>query len=330
MDKRYQIFVSSTYADLKDERSKVIQTLMEMDCIPAGMELFPAVDEEQFEFIKKVIDDCDYYVLIVGGRYGSLTSEGISYTEKEYDYAYSSGKNVLAFLHSNPDDIPVNKSDIDPVLREKLRVFRDKVAKSRLIKYWNNAQELPGLLALSLSKTIKMFPEVGWVRGDKASNEKLLEEINELRKENENLKMKLANYVNKTKPKLDNLATLNEQITVKGKRYDPSAKYYRSWELKLSWSEIFGIISPYLLEFPHNDIVKSNMGKYFYEKATGTQIYGAELNDQDFQTIKIQFTALNLIEIQLAKTNKGGMGLFWNLTPKGRQLMLELRTVKSN
>lgn len=53
MDKRYQVFVSSTFTDLKDERSAVIQTLMKMDCIPAGMELFPAMDEEQFEFIKK-------------------------------------------------------------------------------------------------------------------------------------------------------------------------------------------------------------------------------------------------------------------------------------
>jgi len=63
MDKRYQVFVSSTYADLKDERRRVIQTVMELDCIPVGMELFPAADEEQFEFIKRVIDDCDYYLL---------------------------------------------------------------------------------------------------------------------------------------------------------------------------------------------------------------------------------------------------------------------------
>jgi Domain of unknown function (DUF4062) len=88
MEKRYQVFVSSTYADLQEERDAVFQTLMRMDCIPAGMELFPAIDEEQFEFIKKVIDGCDYYVLIIGGRYGSLTPEGISYTKKEYDYQY--------------------------------------------------------------------------------------------------------------------------------------------------------------------------------------------------------------------------------------------------
>jgi hypothetical protein len=87
INKRYQVFISSTYADLKEERRYVMQSLMEMDCIPTEMELFPATDEEQWIFIKKIIDDCDYYLLIIGGRYGSITDEGISYTEKEFDYA---------------------------------------------------------------------------------------------------------------------------------------------------------------------------------------------------------------------------------------------------
>jgi hypothetical protein len=87
MDIRYQVFISSTFADLKDERGAIFQTLMEMDCIPAGMELFPAMDEEQWHFIKRIIDDCDYYILVIGGRYGSMSKEGVSYTEMEYDYA---------------------------------------------------------------------------------------------------------------------------------------------------------------------------------------------------------------------------------------------------
>lgn len=114
MEKRYQVFVSSTYADLKTERQKVIQALMELDCIPAGMELFPAADEEQFEFIKRVIDDCDYYLLIIGGRYGSVTSEGISFTEKEYEYALDLGLKVIALLHEKPDEIPFGRSEQDP------------------------------------------------------------------------------------------------------------------------------------------------------------------------------------------------------------------------
>ncbi len=57
MDKRYQVFVSLTYTDLKDERKRVTQTLMEMDCIPAGMELFPALDEDQWTFIQRIIKE---------------------------------------------------------------------------------------------------------------------------------------------------------------------------------------------------------------------------------------------------------------------------------
>src|SRR6185503_5392570 len=111
MDKRYQVFVSSTYADLQHERQRVIQALMEMDCIPSGMELFPAADEEQLKFIKRVIDDCDYYLLIIGGRYGSVGADGVSYTEQEYEYAVSRGLKVIAVIHENPDEIPFGKSE---------------------------------------------------------------------------------------------------------------------------------------------------------------------------------------------------------------------------
>jgi hypothetical protein len=179
MEKRYQVFISSTYADLKEERQRVIQTVMNLNCIPAGMELFPAADEEQFEFIKPVINDCDYYLLIIGGRYGSTTEAGISYTEQEYDYAISQDLKVMAFLHENPDDIPRGKSEMDPALQKRLQQFRDKVSTSRLVKFWKTAEDLPGLVAVSLAYTIKMYPAVGWVRANKPG-EGLLTKINNL------------------------------------------------------------------------------------------------------------------------------------------------------
>ena len=92
MEKRFQVFVSSTFTDLVDERRAVIQALLELNCIPAGMELFPASSDEQWTVIQRVIDDCDYYLVIVAGRYGSIDAGGINYTEKEYDYAVASGK----------------------------------------------------------------------------------------------------------------------------------------------------------------------------------------------------------------------------------------------
>jgi len=156
-----------------------------MDCIPAGMELFPAADEEQFEFIKKIIDDCDYYILIVAGRYGSTAPDGISYTEKEYDYARDKGVPVLRFVHSDPRALDPDKCDHEPEIIARRDSFRNKVTADKLAKMWREPKELPGLVAISLSKTMKTHPAVGWVRGDLIASAQLLSEINDLRKRNE-------------------------------------------------------------------------------------------------------------------------------------------------
>ena len=107
MKKRYQIFISSTFADLKEERNMVMQAVLERMCFPAGMELFPAIGKPQFDYIKRVIDDSDYYLLIIGARYGSMDENGVSYTEKEYDYAVSQGIPIIAFLHSDLKSVPI-------------------------------------------------------------------------------------------------------------------------------------------------------------------------------------------------------------------------------
>lgn len=328
MEKRYQVFVSSTYADLKKERQHVIQALMEMDCIPAGMELFPAADEEQWEFIKRVIDDCDYYLLIIGGRYGSTTEEGVSYTEKEYDYAIESGLKVIALLHENPDEIPVNKSDIDPALRAKLLLFREKVASNRLVKFWSKAEELPGLVALSLSKTIKMFPAVGWVRANAVASEEVLTDINDLRKENAALQAKIAELDSVKPTNLENLAGLDETFTVHGNYYNDFSQRYKEWEINTNWYEIFSLISPYLVKFPNDEYVKLILTTALGKKADIT-VGNKSIDDQDFQTISIQLKALGLINAKYSQTTKGGMALFWSLTPRGERLMLEARTVRS-
>lgn len=326
MEKRYQVFVSSTYADLKEERQHVLQTLMEMDCIPSGMEMFPATDEEQWEFIKKVIDDCDYYLLIIGGRYGSVSDDGISYTEKEYQYAVERGIKVIAFLHEDPDEIPVKKTDIDPRLMEKLKVFRESVSTGRLVKFWRNANELPGLVALSVTKTIKMYPAIGWIRANMQSSSETLSEINELRKENEKLKILLEEKQSKQSLQIDNLASLDETIEIFGTYKTTWNGSDFNWKNTLRWLDIFGALSPYLLEVPSDSKVKSIITNNFINK----DYYTASIDDQVFQTIKMQFMALELVDVTYSKSTKGAMLLFWKMTEKGKLLMMKARTVKSN
>jgi len=127
--KKYQVFVSSTYEDLQEERREIMQVLLDMDCIPSGMELFPAADEDQWNLIRGVIDDCDYYMVIIAGRYGSQDNDGMSFTEKEYRYAIDSGKPVIGFIHENIGSIPSENFEQTDLGKQKLEQFRELVRK---------------------------------------------------------------------------------------------------------------------------------------------------------------------------------------------------------
>ena len=133
MNKKYQIFISSTYEDLKEERSKVVATILKANHFPIGMEMFSADNVEQWEQIKRTIDSSDYYVLIIKKRYGSLTKEGISYTEKEFNYATQQKIPVLAFVISEEASIPNMDIEDNPDKMIKLKSFISRVTKMYLV-----------------------------------------------------------------------------------------------------------------------------------------------------------------------------------------------------
>ena len=88
--KKLQVFVSSTYLDLQAERQAAVEAILKAGHIPAGMELFAAGDQSQLDTIRRWIDESDVFMLIMGGRYGSIDPKtSLSYIELEYDYAVS-------------------------------------------------------------------------------------------------------------------------------------------------------------------------------------------------------------------------------------------------
>ena len=178
MNKRYQVFISSTYIDLVDERQAVIKAVLELDHMPAGMELFPAIDDAAWDLIKSIIDASDYYVLIVGGRYGSTHDDGLSFTEKEYDYAVEQKKRVIALLHGEPDSIARGKTDMEDAKWATLMAFRRKVGHRHTCQFWTSGQDLKSGLIVSLTTTVKRHPAVGWVRADAVPTGATLTRIN--------------------------------------------------------------------------------------------------------------------------------------------------------
>lgn len=162
--KKYQVFVSSTFEDLKDERDAAFKTILTLNHIPIGMETFNAGDDEQWEVIKRAIDLSDYYVLILGLRYGSTTDSGISYTEKEYDYAVSKNIPIITLIRDENVPTTPDQRESDPDKAEKLKKFREKASSKKEDKVWKTKFELTTQLSNSLISEIGLHPKTGWIR----------------------------------------------------------------------------------------------------------------------------------------------------------------------
>ena len=126
----------------------------------------------------------------------------------------------------------------------------------------------------------------------------------------------------------DYLASINDVFVVHGSYKQYNSNSYLSWKAEVSWSNIFALISPYLLQ-PQNDAgVSLTLAKVLFEKYKGGGT-SPSINDQTFQTIKIQLMALNLVEVKSLNTTKGFPALFWCLTKNGREVMMSIRTIKA-
>lgn len=185
MEKKYQVFISSTYTDLQEERQCAISCLLDMNCIPVGMEQFPASSLSQWDYIKKMIDMSDYYVLIVAGKYGSIDpEENISYTEKEYNYAVSKKMPILTFLFNDISKIVGEKLEDSDTGRKLVEEFRNKLTNAnRLVKFYSSIDDLKSKITAAMYQAIIDTPAVGWVRGDKierSTNDDLMARVKSL------------------------------------------------------------------------------------------------------------------------------------------------------
>ena len=164
MDKKYQIFISSTYRDLLEQRDQVVKTVLRMGHLPVGSEMFNAADQLMWEVIKRHIDNSDYYILIIAHRYGAVDENGIGFTEKEYDYAISKGIPCLAFLIDEKTSWPDVYID-NPVNRRRLSAFKDKVM-DRIVSFWSSTDNLAYQVLFYLTQAFALQPRIGWVRAN--------------------------------------------------------------------------------------------------------------------------------------------------------------------
>ncbi|HDL7686285.1 TPA: DUF4062 domain-containing protein [Yersinia enterocolitica] len=178
MRKRLQVFVSSTFNDLKNERQAAVSAILKIGHIPAGMELFTAGDRSQWETIKNWIDESDVYMLILGGRYGSIESEsGLSYTELEYNYALETNKPLFSVV-INDHALESNVKDFGSEVLEmnnpkEWKSFREKVL-SNMSSFYDDTKDIKLCVLESLPEIARSRDLSGWISGSEVPDTKVL------------------------------------------------------------------------------------------------------------------------------------------------------------
>jgi len=325
MSAKYQIFVSSTYLDLKDERDLIIKAALEMGHIPVGMEMFSAADEEQWNIIKKQIDQTDYYVVIVAHRYGSCAADGLSYTEKEYDYAVSRGIPTLGFILNDTISWPREKSETNTDAITKLNLFKEKV-KSKHVSFWRNCDDLYGKCSIALMKAFNAYPREGWVRASQIQDVATSKEVIRLSAENASLREQLAQF-EQASTQEGVIAHVIATLRANKRTLSVWRKGGTDWENagELTLYQIFETLAPELqVESDLESIAKifaGDLSKVPYKEQRAT--WPTPRNQ--VRSILADFAALNCIVPSQRKKLASNKNEYWCLGEFGVELLAHMR-----
>lgn len=330
------MFVSSTYTDLETERLKVIRDMLMSDFYPLGMESFPASSEEQLSFCKRMIDRSDYYVLIIGTRYGTETENGLSYTELEYEYAKKKGVPILVFISEDPESKP-SKFLEDESKREKFEMFKQRTMSNSVVKFWRTAEDLSSSVITSLHSEVNVHPRFGLIRSDTTLDipeigknlDVLGQENDRLRRDNQNLKdavSKLTKELFQIKEGMERIhkerKQLEIQVPISGMylKQTHSCLINQKFNYTVSLRELFVVWGPYL--YANDSIYRA---KNDLERVISTiyKLPSPQISMESFNHIKLSLLGCGVIELGLEERGLRPVECIM-LTKEGSELLKEL------
>ena len=170
-DRRYQVFISSTFRDLADERKAAMEAIFESGHIPIALERFTPADEGDLEIIKQAMRDSQVYVLILGHRYGELVpGTNISFTELEYNLAQEHRLKTFVFeldegiVHEKRAVLDSHDIRDQAELKnfEALCKFRERIKKFR--QFFRPGPQFKYMVELALVRNLQNWGEPGFIR----------------------------------------------------------------------------------------------------------------------------------------------------------------------
>ena len=193
----------------------------------------------------------------------------------------------------------------------------------RLVRGWTTRQSLEPLVLKSLIHVFNDMPQIGWIRGDAAASERLIEQSNTILQENASLRAEIAKLRSSSPLQIPDIAGLDESVDIRYRTRRLVGREYRYTDrtITLTWRQLFFSLAGNL-EKPKTDIV---IAFSFLEaaKEADCEFTPSDMNDTDRIRVKVQFIALGLIKVRVSSTTKGGLAEFLSLTDKGRSTFIE-------
>ncbi|MDQ1127611.1 hypothetical protein QE428_002644 [Microbacterium sp. SORGH_AS 505] len=323
---KYQIFVSSTYEDLKVERDRVIQGILELGHIPVGMEMFSAADEAQWQIIARHIRESDYYVVILAHRYGSREGD-ISFTRKEYEYAVEQGIPTIGFVLDPEASWPGDRYEKDPEAVALLDEFRALV-KSKPVGFWSNADDLYGKANVALVKAMASQPRVGWVKASSALGPEVTAEISRLSSENAELRRKISS-LEKTAEReaAHELTELWAQMMKNEWEYSARFSSGGDWIAAdpITYSVLFRLLAPNMVAESSSehidDIIRVNTTREGVSEDEPGREKAIAIPINTRNAMLSNFVMLGLIEPSKRRHPVADKAVYWSLTEVGLEML---------
>tara|TARA_B100000614_G_scaffold174260_1_gene155632 strand:- start:23381 stop:24400 length:1020 start_codon:yes stop_codon:yes gene_type:complete len=328
VDKRYQVYISTTYPDMQSARQALMLPLLDLGLMPMGMDMHSGESHNLMPVVQRMIDDSDYFVILLGGRYGTLSPLGLSYTHREYIFAATKRKPVVSFIHDDPLNLP-------PDIREPTRegqVRRDDFARlleNKTLSFrWRDESDLRERVARVMPDVMRQYPAPGWVQAgaggiEDPAGRDLRRRVTELEKEREEL---LAAQ----RGALRNLARGTDPVAL-----DYSCNVYEGGDCKmamasctLDWNRIFACVAPLMLNPVSEPVMQKALEDYIARQALENvgadfpkahAVRNVVLAGHAFNQVKVQLRTLGLIT-KTSETDSRGLPL-WRLTAQGDATM---------
>lgn len=308
-NKRLQVFISSTYSDLKEERQAAVLAILSSGHFPAGMELFSAGDQSQLEVIKDWINQSDIYLLILGGRYGSIEpSSGKSYIQLEFEYAVEKGKPVFSII-LDEDRIEERVKEMGSIAIEKehaakYREFKKHV-QTRMVKFWKDSKDIKLAIFETLNDFSKRDNLTGWVPGNQQiETSKLTSQLVKLGQENSKLHEIISNHQSEVKELRKKILSLEKVTkTIGYKNLNPKSSGFiqkakiNGEELSIQTSEYpDGTVGEIYINMPKESAtVRALLESFAMSVSLGLQ-YGVPLDEFVDKFVSLKFDPSGLVE----------------------------------